>query len=327
MKKIIKIIITKIKKNIFVVVFVLAILFLLVCFIFPITFQTKDYTATLYVNGLGLDNYRGGDKDVQIPNFIGIFPVISIEGGCFEDNETIETVVIPNNVKYIEAFAFEECVNLKSVEASRIKFIGEYAFSDDIKLERVELGENVQTIETLAFAGCHALTYIPSGSSLKEIGGGAFSECGIEELGDLSGVNVEEAYIFEDTPWMDKQDTDYVIINNVLHKYKGDKSVSVIPDGVEVLAGAYEAESEKPLTIYLPNSVKKITSFALFCNPNYVIYIPASVEYIEYCERGKRNGCKIITVSGSYAEQYAIDNDINYEIVDGWEVPEEDSAE
>ena len=58
-----------------------------------------------------------------------------------------------------------------------------------------------------------------------------------------------------------------------------------------------------------------------------MIYIPASVEYIEYCERGKRNGCKIITVLGSYAMTYAIDNDINYEIVDGWEVPEEDSAE
>ncbi|OQA27137.1 MAG: hypothetical protein BWY61_00327 [Firmicutes bacterium ADurb.Bin354] len=308
-------------------VLVLAILFLLVYFIFPIKFQTKDYTAILCVDGLVLKNYRGEDKDVQIPNFIGIFPVISIGIRCFEDNETIETVVIPNNVKYIGAFAFQGCDNLKSVEASRIKVIDEYAFSDDIKLERVELGENVQNIGERAFAECHALTYIPSRSSLKEIGWGAFSECGIEELGDLSGVNVEKSYIFEDTPWMDKQDTDYVIINNVLQKYKGDKSVSVIPDGVEVLSGAYEAESEKPLMIYLPNSVKKITSFGLFCNPNYVIYIPASVEYIEYCERGKRNGCKIITVSGSYAERYAIDNDINYEIVDGWEVPEEDSAE
>ena len=317
----------KIIKIIAIVIISLAVLHLIVVLIFPITFQTKDYTATLYVNGIGLDNYRGGDKDVQIPNFIGIFPVISIGIRCFEDNETIETVVIPNNVKYIERGAFLGCAKLKSVEASRIKVIGEYAFSDDIKLERVELGENVQTIEKLAFAGCHALAYIPSRSSLKEIGGGAFSECGIEELGDLSGVNVERSFIFEDTPWMDKQDTDYVIINNVLQKYKGDKSVSVIPDGVEVLAGAYEAESEKPLTIYLPNSVKKITSYGLFCNPNYVIYIPASVEYIEYCEDGKKNGCKIITVSGSYAEQYAIDNDINYEIVDGWEVPEEDSAE
>jgi len=200
MKKIIKIIITKIKKNIFVVVFVLAILFLLVCFIFPITFQTKDYTATLYVNGIGLDNYRGGDKDVQIPNFIGIFPVISIGIRCFEDNETIETVVIPNNVKYIERGAFLGCAKLKSVEASRIKVIGEYAFSRDIKLERVELGENVQTIERLAFAECHALTYIPSRSSLKEIGGGAFSECEIDDPGDLTGIMVDE-YVFLDCPW------------------------------------------------------------------------------------------------------------------------------
>ena len=327
MKKIIKIIITKIKKNIFVVVFVLAILFLLVCFFFPIKFQIKDYTAELYLDGLSLNNYRGEEKDVKIPNFIGIIPVSYIDGQCFKFNHTIETVVIPKNVRKIEPFSFHGCDNLKSVEASRIKVIGEYAFSCDIKLERVELGENVQTIEPLAFEECHSLTYIPSRSSLKEIGWGAFGGSGIEEIGDLSGVNVEEAGIFEDTPWMDKQDTDYVIINNVLQKYKGDKSVSVIPDEVEVLSQAYEAESEKPLTIYIPNSVKKITSFGLFCNPNYVIYIPASVEYIEYCEEGKRNGCKIITVSGSYAEQYAIDNDINYEIVDGWEVPEEDSAE
>ena len=70
-------------------------------------------------------------------------------------------------------------------------------------------------------------------------------------------MNVEETYIFEDTPWMDKQDTDYVIINNVLQKYKGDKNVSVIPDGVEVLSEAYDEESEEVLTIYLPESVKK----------------------------------------------------------------------
>ena len=254
----------KIIKKFVVVVLVLAILFLLAYCTFPIKFQIKDYTAELYLDGLSLNNYRGEEKDVIIPNFIGIIPVSYIDGKCFKRNDTIETVVIPNNVRKIEPFSFEGCDNLKSVEASRIKVIGEYAFLDDIKLERVELGENVQTIERLAFAGCHALAYIPSRSSLKEIGGGAFSECGIEELGDLSGVNVERSYIFEDTPWMDKQDTDYVIINNVLQKYKGDKSVSVIPNGVEVLAGAYEAESEKSLTIYLPNSVKKLLHMDCF---------------------------------------------------------------
>ena len=200
MKKIIKIIITKIKKNIFVVVFVLAILFLLVYFIFPIKFQTKDYTAVLYVNGIGLKKYRGEDKDVKIPNYIGVFPVVSIQGGCFKRNDTIETVVIPNNVKFIEWGAFIECDKLKSVEASRIKSIDEYAFSGDIQLERVELGENLQTIGERAFVECHTLTYIPSRSSLKEIGDGAFAECEIEDPGDLTGITVGED-VFVDCPW------------------------------------------------------------------------------------------------------------------------------
>ena len=139
------------------------------------------------MDGLALKNYRGEDKDVQIPNFIGIFPVISIGIRCFEDNETIETVVIPNNVKYIERGAFLGCAKLKSVKASRIKVIDEYAFLDDIKLERVELGENVQTIERLAFAGCHALTYIPSRSSLKEIGGGRFLNAELRNWGICQG--------------------------------------------------------------------------------------------------------------------------------------------
>ena len=190
----------KIIKKIVVVVLVLAILFLLVYFIFPIKFQTKDYTAVLYVNGIGLKKYRGEDKDVKIPNYIGVFPVISIQGGCFEDNKTVETVVIPDNVKYIERVAFKRCINLKSVEASRIKSIGEFAFTGDIKLERVELGENLRTIEKGTFYECHALTYIPSRSSLKEIGKWAFAECEIEDPGDLTGIIVgEEAFV--DCPW------------------------------------------------------------------------------------------------------------------------------
>ena len=190
----------KIIKIIAIVIISLAVLHLIVVLIFPITFQTKDYTATLYVNGLGLNYYRGEEKDVKIPNFIGVFPVISIQGGCFEDNKTVETVVIPDNVKYIERVAFKRCINLKSVEASRIKSIGEFAFTGDIKLERVELGENLRTIEKGAFYECHALTYIPSRSSLKEIGKWAFAECEIEDPGDLTGIIVgEEAFV--DCPW------------------------------------------------------------------------------------------------------------------------------
>ncbi|PWT27639.1 hypothetical protein CPT75_11305 [Butyrivibrio fibrisolvens] len=53
-----------------------------------------------------------------------------------------------------------------------------------------------------------------------------------------------------------------------------------------------------------------------------IVYIPASVTNIEEGAFSSYATPLIITTSGSTAEQYAIDNGINYEIVDSWEVPE-----
>ena len=293
----------------------------------PIRKRVGDFTVDFYSNRVCLAKYHGTEECVTIPNKIGIMPVRTIGFFCFMKNSVIKSVTIPENVEIIEARAFAMCDNLEIVKAENVQIIEYEAFLGDNRLKEADYGNRLESISFNSFEGCEALTFIPYSNELKALGHGAFWESGIEEIGDLSHVNVEAPYIFEDTPWMYKQDTDYVIINNVLQKYKGDKSVSVIPDGVDVLSGAYEEKSDKALTIYIPDSVKKITSYGLFCNPNYVIYIPESVEYIEKIELADANRCKIITVSGSYAEQYAIDNDINYEIVDGWEVPEEDSAE
>ena len=52
------------------------------------------------------------------------------------------------------------------------------------------------------------------------------------------------------------------------------------------------------------------------------VYIPDSVTTIGNCIFIGVYNAVIITTSGSTAEQYAIDNGINYEIVDSWEVPE-----
>ncbi len=290
----------------------------------PIRKRVGDYTVDFYSNRVCLAKYHGTEENVIIPNKIGIMPVRTIGQGCFFQNRVIKSVTIPDNVKIIEDDAFLMCENLESVKAKEIQIIGHSAFLKDYRLKDVDLGEHLERISSYSFFCCEALKYIPYSKELKTLGSYAFGGSGIEDIGDLSGVNVEETYIFEDTPWMDKQDTDYVIINNVLQKYKGDKNVSVIPDGVEVLSEAYDEESEEVLTIYLPESVKKICAIGLVVNPNCVIYIPESIEYIEKNDLANANSCKIITVSGSYAEQYAIDNDINYEIVDGWEVPEEE---
>lgn len=213
----------KFKNKLIAVLLVLVIVFILYKLIFPIVIYTDDYTAALYWDGAYLTDYKGKEKDVQIPNYIGIFPVVFIGGDCFEYTDTIETVVIPNNVREIGEGAFSDCLYLKSVEASNIKIVGEGAFARTPRLERVELGGELrtigegafngahrlekvdlggklQTIGRAAFAECYALTYIPSRSSLKEIGSYAFYGCEIEDPGDLTGITVgDDAFL--DCPW------------------------------------------------------------------------------------------------------------------------------
>ncbi len=57
-----------------------------------------------------LCEYNGNDKIVEIPSTFEV-----IEFACFQDNKTIEEVVIPESVNMIKASAFDGCVNLKKV--------------------------------------------------------------------------------------------------------------------------------------------------------------------------------------------------------------------
>ena len=197
--------------NFFKMFFVLAVLFLIVVFLVSpdakIRIDTKDYDTLCYVDGIRLIKFKGDDKDVHVPNHIGIFPVIAIGSSCFEDNQNIETVIIPNNVKYIRSFAFSGCDNLKSVKACRIKSVERCAFSKCGRLESVELGDKLKIIEDGAFIDCEALSYVPSKSSLKEIQAFAFAGCGIKDPGDLSGITVGE-FAFDNTPWKNGETSD-----------------------------------------------------------------------------------------------------------------------
>ncbi len=191
------------KKNIkIIIVFfsLLAILYLIIVFTYPIRIKTNDYSIEIYSDGAHITKYWGDDKDVRLPNFVGIIPVTVIDKNCFDSNDKIETVFIPNNIKFIRSEAFIECSNLEAIEAEKIKCVDDDVFAYDNQLEIVELGDNLQIIGKNAFEGCGMLTYIPSKDSVKEIGDHAFKGCEIEDPGDLTGITVgEDAFV--DCPW------------------------------------------------------------------------------------------------------------------------------
>ena len=112
----------------------------------------------------------------------------------FSSECCITSIVIPANVKMIEARAFKGCSSLKTVtfeKGSQLKTIGgnynnpnyNGAFSDCTALTSIEIPASVETIEKVAFKGCSKLATVTfeKGSQLKSIGGGkslgAFMDC------------------------------------------------------------------------------------------------------------------------------------------------------
>lgn len=105
------------------------------------SYTTKDGTITITA-------YLGKEKVVIIPNEISGCPVTHIADAAFENNRTLEKVILPSTLESIGWFAFRGCIALCEVEIS----------------------SGVSKIEYGAFDNCNAkLTFLcPAGSYAEE---------------------------------------------------------------------------------------------------------------------------------------------------------------
>ena len=113
--------------------------------------------------GISIREYIGSDKTVVIPSKIDGQAVTIIAGGAFVGT-SIESVVIPDSVKFVVARAFYGCDQLKTVDfGDGIIEIQEEAFRECTALESIILPKNLETIGEGAFYGCTSATeiYIP----------------------------------------------------------------------------------------------------------------------------------------------------------------------
>ena len=202
-------------------------------------------------NGV-LKKYHGDGGDVVIPD-----GVTSIARSVFSGWKAIDSVVIPEGVTSIGNHAFNECKNMKSITIpDSVTEIGESAFQKCSSLTSIRIPEGVTVLREYLFFKCRKLTDISIPESVTDIG----------------------AQVFAFTPWLRKHPDKFVIVNQVLVKYKGRRKNAVIPDGVRKIGAQAFLSCNTIEKIVIPEGVTSI-GYAAFgsCHSAREISIPASV--------------------------------------------------
>ncbi len=111
--------------------------------------------------------YKGNEVNLTIPEYIDNYRVVGISGievpendykiyGAFEDNETLETVEIPQTVTTIDDYAFFNCSSLNAVYGTEnVISVGTYAFGYCTSLNHFVFGDCLGEIHDYAFEGCN----------------------------------------------------------------------------------------------------------------------------------------------------------------------------
>ena len=112
------------------------------------------------------------DKDAE-----GALEVTEIASDAFSFNDDLVSAEIPDTVKKIGEYAFDNCTKLTDVSLSgNLETIGDYAFSYS-SVTSIKIPDSVSEIGEGAFEGCESLDEVKLPSKIEKISGNTFQNC------------------------------------------------------------------------------------------------------------------------------------------------------
>lgn len=140
---------------------------------------TEDYEQKGY---MVYDRGEIHESKIVLPKYYRGAPVVKISG-AFSGNDDevapITEIYIPNTVRIIDSYSFNNCKSLATVdfeEGSQLKTIQSYTFSGCEKLNLIELPKSLESIESSAFSYCTQLTDLTVPDTVINIGSLAFDK-------------------------------------------------------------------------------------------------------------------------------------------------------
>lgn len=257
-----------------------------------------------------ITKYTGSALFLDIPSDLDGHTVTGIGEEAFFDCDMLESVTIPDTVKYIKRSAFFENDNLKkAVIGNGTESIGVQAFSYSDKLEEAIIGNSVTEICDRAFWNCSGLVEIAIPDSVESIGSQAFDGCkklesitvgkGLKSVGDnaflyceaLNSVIISDVsawcnidFYCEDDDFVHVKDEQLPPRSNPLsyahNLYLDNELVTdlIIPDDAERISEIAFMGCSSIKSVTIGNSVKSVERFAFWqCTELTDIRLSASV--------------------------------------------------
>ena len=217
---------------------------------------------------------------------------------------SIRELILPDSIKSIGKFSFDNCDELTKVKLSaNLKTIPEQTFLGCEQLQEIKLPDNLEVIESNAFTSCRSLENITLPSNLKKLDSGAFDNCqklksivlpsSLNDVGQniFSGCNRLSTVTFADS-----------YSNNITWgMFRDCTSLSsvIIPEGVRTIEGEAFRGCLRLQEITIGSNVDTIRDAAF-----------------NECDKLKT----IYGYTGSYAETFASNKGIDFHSIG--EVPE-----
>ncbi|MBQ9832395.1 MAG: leucine-rich repeat domain-containing protein, partial [Clostridia bacterium] len=155
-----------------------------------------NYTYVVTEDGCSITKYKGKESVIEIPKVLDGCKVTGLASGAFLGNDEAESIIIPESVEEIGAWAFINCKNLASISVAEDneKFCSQdgVMFNKDMTVlvkypaakqcEAYEVPNSVVTIAETAFCGASGITTVILPPTLKEIERYAFYQSSTESI-------------------------------------------------------------------------------------------------------------------------------------------------
>ncbi|MCL2088365.1 MAG: leucine-rich repeat protein [Oscillospiraceae bacterium] len=286
-----------------------------------------DFQYDVWCEQAIITGYTGLGGDVVIPAELDGYTVTAIGDLVFQNRHDITSVSMPETVNSIGSYAFQNCHNLESINIpDGLVSIGNYTFQNCYALESLSIPESVTSIGIYTFDACYNLTVYCSYNSAAHI------------YAEDNGIN----YVLLDI------DFEYIIENCgiTITKYYGANLHVNIPafiNGYLVTAiGDYAFQNRFDIkSVIIPSRVTSIGNYAFQnCHSLESIKLPDNIISIGYYAFQNCHSLVFMDIpsvnlasvglnafldcntdlvingfSGSYAERYANNNNIDFSVV------------